>query len=277
VKKSKYLTYLVLLLTAVALTLPLPASIRVKIVARDGVAPFQNIVSMLIYGASEKWRIMSDADSAIEERGKLMEELAELRLQVNNMDAVGLENDRLRGMLAFKKRDKRRLLTCEIIARGDASGWWQTVTINKGGDDGVKPDMAVITMDGLVGRTRKEAARYSCDVLLITDPTARIGCRLKRSGAPGIVSGAGVAANGDQSLAMLSAIPVCRLDYVDKSADIIDNEEVITSGLGGVYPEGILVGFARKSALDSSGLFRRSEVTPAADLRNMRFVFVVLE
>lgn len=277
VKDRKYLIYLVLLLTAVALTLPLPASIRAKTAARDGVAPFQNIVSLLIYRAGEKWRIISEADAAISERQKLMEELTELRLQVSNMETIGRENDRLREMLAFKKRQKHRLLLCEVIARGDASGWWQTVTINKGVDDGVKPDMAVMTADGLVGRTRKEVARYSCDVLLITDATVRIGCKLRRSGAMGIAKGMGITAGGNNDISVLSAIPPVQLNFIDKSVGMVENDEVVTSGLGGVYPEGILVGYSTKSVLDSSGLFRRAEVAPAADLKDIRFVFVVLE
>lgn len=276
-KGRKYLVYVIVLLVAVILTVPLPASIRAKAAARDGVAPFQNVLTLVVQSVNEKWRSISEADKALDEKKQLMEEVARLRLRLRDLEAAGLENDRLRGMLAFRKRQGRKLLLCEVIARGDASGWWQTVTINKGSDDGIKPDMAVITMDGLVGRTRKEVSRYSCDVLLVTDQTSRIACRLKRAGALGIARGAGVSAGGKSDLAMITSAPSFQADYIDKNASVLDNDEVETSGLGGVYPEGIMLGYVKKSVMDSSGLFRQAEIVPAADLKHLRFVFVIID
>ena len=67
------------------------------------------------------------------------------------------------------------------------------------------------------------------------------------------------------------------MDYIPRDQKIFENDEVMTSGLGGVYPEGLVVGTVSRMDMDPSGLYQRADVVPSADLSDLRYVFVVLQ
>lgn len=272
----KQLIYLVVIGIVVLLNLPLPAKLRASIAAREGAAPFLNFMSWVTFRLKESSEIFFHAADAVQEKQTLIQEITELRLRVKESATYVRENEELRGLLDFKQRQKRKLVLAEVIGRGDTSGWWQTITINRGTEDGVAPNMPVISMDGLVGRTRDAVARHSCDVVLITEPTLRVACRMSAEGAYGVMRGGGARGTGGADMEMLSSANPGELEYLDKTSDINTGEEVLTSGLGGVFPEGIRVGYVRKVSMDESGLFKRVQVKPAAKLGELRYVFVVV-
>lgn len=272
----KQLIYLVVIGIVVLLNLPLPARLRANITAREGAAPFLNFMSWVTFRLKDSGEIFFKAAEAVQEKQALIQEVTELRLRLKETTAFVRENEELRALLDFKKREKRKLVLAEVIGRGDTSGWWQTITINRGTEDGVTPHMPVISMDGLVGRTRDAVARHSCDVLLITEPTLRVACRMSAEGAYGVMRGGGAKGRGGADMEMLSSPNPSELEYLDKTSEINTGEEVLTSGLGGVFPEGIRVGYVRKVTMDESGLFKRVQVKPAAKLGELRYVFVVL-
>jgi rod shape-determining protein MreC len=150
------------------------------------------------------------------------------------------------------------------------------VKLNRGSDDGIRPDMPVITGDGLIGRT-EEVSRHTCDVLLVTDPGSRVACRLSRTGAFGVVRGTGALFDARKKLQVVRAVEPCRMDYIPKDRSLFRGDEVVTSGLGGVFPEGLLVGHVADVALDSSGVCQTATVVPAARLGTLRYAFVVSE
>jgi len=166
------------------------------------------------------------------------------------------------------------LVMCEVIARGEASGWWESVTINKGEKDGISANLAVITPSGLVGRTIAVSS-HTCDVLLITDRNCSVSARLAKTGEFGIVQGQGVALTGDPVLDMRWPIDPCRMDYVPAGAVIAKGDKVVTSGLGSIFPEGVMLGVADSVEVHKSGLYQVANVRPSADLGKLRYVFVV--
>jgi rod shape-determining protein MreC len=78
-------------------------------------------------------------------------------------------------------------------------------------------------------------------------------------------------------LEMLYAARPCVMEFIPREHEVSEGDEVVTSGLGGVYPEGLSVGSVAKTEMDSSGLCRRADVTPASDISSLRYVFVVME
>jgi len=206
----------------------------------------------------------------------MAQELAAACEEIRLLKALRQENEELRGMLDLKKRSRRNLLACEVIGRGDATGWWRTVTISKGASDAVRPGMAVIAAGGLVGRTW-EVAESSSIVLLITDPMFKASCRFSRTGTVGILQGGGVSAWESGRMSAFAPPRPFHVEYVSKDYRILPRDEVVTSGLGDVLPEGLLIGYATKAAMDPSGLFQKVDVAPAADLYDLGRVFVVLE
>jgi rod shape-determining protein MreC len=276
-RNRKKLISLVVLGIVVLLNLPLPASLRARVMVRDGSAPFLNFMSLITLQLHKTFEVCFHAADAVQERQELVQEVTELRLRVKETAAYVQENEELRALLGFKQRQKRKLVLADVVARGDTSGWWQTVTINRGTSDGVTANMPVISMDGLVGRTCKGVASHSADVILITEPTLQVACRMSASGAYGVMRGTGVRSSGKGDIEMLCSASPAELEYLDKTSDINTGEEVLTSGLGGVFPQGMRVGYVKTVSMDESGLFKRAQVKPAAKLDELRYVFVVVE
>lgn len=265
-EKSPLAWLLVAVILIIVVNLPISVSRRVKGVFREALAPLQTSLSSLGRRWSAGLQALRGLDDLAEENRRMAAELVYLRNQVRELRSLESENRELRKQLDFTHRVERRLLPCEVIGR-DPSGWWNAVRINRGAADGVRADMAVITADGVAGRTLNTSIR-TADVLLISDPNCKVSARLPRTGAFGIVSGTGEVRGGRVA---------CVMDFINKDLPVLEGDEVVTSGLGGVFPRGLLIGYVEKIYRDSSGLYQRADIVPKADLGRLTYVFVVLE
>jgi len=151
-----------------------------------------------------------------------------------------------------------------VLARS-RDGWWQIIRLNKGSSHGISENLAVVSMDGLVGKT-VAVSRNTADVLLLSDPSCRVSSRLIRSGSFGIVSGRGPSWQGQV---------FCRMEFIHKNDEVQPGDEVVTSGLGGVFPPNIPIGYIDRVSMDTSGLYQRADVITRADLSSLRYVFVM--
>ncbi len=244
--------------------LPLPAARRLRGAVREGLAPLHGVVSGFGLRVREAADILRGLGGHAAENRRLSEEVTFLRRRVHELSALELENETLRDLLGFRRAADRPLLAARVIAR-DAAGWWQTARIDRGTRDGLRPDLAVITSDGLVGRLVETSAR-TAEVLLISDPNCRVAVRLPRTEAAGVLVGRGVRADG---------LARCRLDFVHRHLEIRPGDEVVTSGLGGVYPPGLPIGYVERVFTDDQGLYRAADVIPRADLGRLWYVFIV--
>lgn len=245
------------------MNLPESASVRVKGAVRDGLSPLQGALRGGVRELREIVRYVQGlGDLALENRG-LSEEIVYLRGEIRMARELERDNQMLRDLLDFVRRSPNRLVSCEVIAR-DSTGWWQTVRLDKGTAAGVAEGRAVITPDGLIGRTVAVSDR-TADVLLLSDPSCKVSVRLKRSGVFGAVAGLG-GKPGEQ--------PTCRMDYILKTADVQEGDEVVTSGLGGLFPTGLVVGRVRKVGMHEEGLYQTAEIDSAADLGALEYAFV---
>ncbi|MBA4388687.1 MAG: rod shape-determining protein MreC [Verrucomicrobia bacterium] len=274
--EKKYFVAVFLLVLVILLNLPVPASKRIKSGAHDAAAPFQNVMSLLVNDVREAFSYLLRASKAGDEQRQMQEKIAALNLQVQSLRSLEIENNELREQVGFKKKQKHKLVMGEVVSRGDASGWWQTVTINRGTDEGVRLNMPVISVNGLIGRV-KDLSKHTSDVLLITDPTSRVGAKFSRTGALGLIRGGGVSVSGTSRLEMLCAAEPCRMEFVSKEQKLFTGDEVVTSGLGGIYPEGLLIGKAAVIGMDASSLYQVVDVVPTAKLGSLRYIFVVVE
>ncbi len=178
---------------------------------------------------------------------------------VNAMKEIEKENERLRTLLAFKEKYLPSGVTAEVVAR-DTMSEYQTLRINKGHDVGLKRLMPVMTPSGIVGKLISVWDHYS-DVLLLTDRNHSIDAIIQRSRARGIVKG-GIS-------------PICELHYAARTDDVAVGDILITSGMEGVFPKGILVGSITKVEKASFGVSQKIEVLPAVELGKVEEVFVV--
>lgn len=263
-KEHRWIALCAIALVVLAMmNLPEPASRRVKGAVRDGISPLQAMLRGGVREVRETFRyIRGIGDLALENRG-LSEEIVYLRGEVRMARELERDNQALRDLLGFVKRSPNRLVSCEVIGR-DSTGWWQTVRLDKGTAAGVAEDRAVITPDGLIGRTVAVSGR-TADVVLLSDPSCKVSVRLARSGVFGVVTGLG-AKPGDQ--------PACRMDFISKMADVQAGDEVVTSGLGGVFPKGLPVGRVSRVEPHEDGLYQSAWIDSAADLGALEYAFV---
>lgn len=266
-RRRAWITWLALGLTLlVFFNLPQPLSLRLKAVVREGVAPLQRVGASWSTRVRDAWDAFKGIGGAVAERRAMAEEVALLRSRIRDIKDLDRENDALRSQLQFMVRSDKKLLPSEVIGR-DVSGWWQTVRLGKGSSAEIQVDTPVITTDGLIGRVT-ELSPGTADVLLISDPSCYVSVIFPRSGAFGVLQGEGLNRSGT---------PRCRVDFINKDTVIREGDELVTSGLGGVFPSGLTIGYVEKIKLDESGLYQYASVVPKADLGRLNYVFAVLD
>jgi rod shape-determining protein MreC len=273
-RSRKYLFWAAIVGVILLLNLPLPVCKRIRGGIRELISPFQRLVS------STQHRIKTSV-GVLTARGKRASTIEELRAEVTKLNLklgqahhLDEENRHLREELQFFQNTQLDLIPCEVIGRGGSSGWWETVRINKGSADAITEKLAVVTSDGLVGETISVSHR-TADVLLLSDRNCEVAARFLRSGSFGIVRGSGTGITGDSAADMCYPLHQVRTDYVAKGERIRKRDVVVSSGLGGVYPEGILIGHVESTIMHRSGLYQCAYLMPAADLQNLRYVYIV--
>lgn len=194
-----------------------------------------------------------------EENLNLKKEIGQLREQLNSVREAVRENQRLRDLLTFKEDSGHRTLTARIIGM-DPTNLFKTITIGKGSADGVSKGMAVVTSDGVVGRVLSSSAGSS-KVLLIIDRNSDIDAIIQRSRDRGIAEG------GDLGL--------LQLKYLARSSDAVEGDLLVTSGVGGVFPKGLVIGSISKLDRGAGGLFLYAEAKPAVNFSKLEEVLVI--
>ncbi len=265
VRRGGFLPWIVLLTVLLALlNLPLPLAAGIKASVRETLAPLHALISRAGLRLREAFDTLRGIGGLAAENRALQAEMLRLRTEVRSLQAAARDNDELRALIGFRQRAGRRLTAAEVIAR-DSSGWWQTLRLDRGRMDGLRPDLPVLTPDGLAGRITEVTDR-TADVLLISDPGCRVSVRLPRTGAHGILRGTGMRPDGQI---------LCRVDFVHPRHAIRPGDEVATSGLGGIYPPDLPVGHVETATPDATGIYRTAWVLPRADLGRMRRAFVL--
>jgi len=194
-----------------------------------------------------------------EENKRLTLELDALLMERHKYKEAMLENARLAELLSLKGKEKKYVAAARVIARG-SDQWANTLVINKGRNDGVEKDMAVMTAKGLVGKVFSAMSSYSY-VLLLNDVNFSAAIRLQESRTEGIISGTGS--------------KNCILKYVSHEYEVKENETVLTSGLDSLFPPGIPIGAVTGTAKKGTGLFQNIEVTPFQDSTKIEEVVII--
>ncbi|NLX90741.1 MAG: rod shape-determining protein MreC [Firmicutes bacterium] len=231
-----------------------------------GFSQVQGFVARLGASTAGFFQGIFDFRNLQEENKELRKELAERENLRHQILELQKENYRLRGMLDFKERTEYELLPAEVIAR-DPSNWFETITVNRGALHGVKKNMPVITSQGLVGNILK-VSRTSSRVLLLTDSRRAVSALVMRSREPGDV---GIVEGSSGESASL------RMTNLPPEANIQPGDTVISSGLGGIFPKGLVIGTVLETGLDQYGLLQQAVVLPAVNFNRLEEVFIVMD
>ncbi len=179
------------------------------------------------------------------------------RLRTTEVDA---QNQRLQKLLDFQRELSADVVTARVTGK-DATGLFQTLSLDRGERDGVKPGMAVVCAQGVVGRIA-QSSPHAARVLVIADHNSGVDALVQRTRVRGIVEG-GLSEGG------------CSMKYIKRSDDVRVDDVVVTSGLDGIFPKGILVGRVSSVTRKDFGLFQAAEVAAAVDFSKLEEVLVV--
>ena len=225
------------------------------------VGPLQAVVAKVSSFGSSFWRNYIALQHVREENEQLRQELQQYRAaNVAYREAVAT-NMRLQKLLELKESLPPPTLTAEIVGK-DPSLWFRTYTINRGSSDGVQKGMPVVTVEGVVGQVLTSSPNYS-KVLLATDPNSAIDVITQKTRVQGIVKGLGRDAFA--------------LHYVLKSAVVEKGDFILTSGLGGVFPKGLMVGTVSEIRKSPRGMFQDIEIEPAVDFTQLEHLIIIMK
>jgi rod shape-determining protein MreC len=190
-----------------------------------------------------------------------------LSVSLQQERAAAQQTQTLQGLLDLKAATPFKTIAAKVIGSG-ADPEFRTITIDKGTQDGLRENMAVIAPAGVVGRILMPTAR-AAKVQLIIDRDAAAGGVIERSRAGGGVSGMG------STDALEFKTGILKLEYVPGSADVKQGDRVVTSGIDGIYPKGLTVGEIQ-SAERRAGEWR-IRLKPGVDFSSLEAVLVVLQ
>lgn len=217
--------------------------------------------------AREGWQNYFALQEIRRENDQLKQEVTKLRVSLEQERSVAQQARTLQQLLDLRSATGFETAAAMVIGSG-ADPEFRTITIDKGTQDGLRPDMAVMSPAGIVGRILMPTAR-AAKVQLIIDRDAAAGVLIERSRVNGVVEGLGSGEELGFKAGMIS------LNYVPSSADVKQGDRVVTSGIDGIYPKGVPVGEIQST--ERKGGEWRIRVKPAVDFAALEAVLVVLK
>lgn len=225
-------------------------------------------ITRTLDGIVGSWRGYVALRGAYADKIELEKQNAELRQRLAQLNEAGLENDRLRKMLAFAEDKPVMRIPARVIGINPAATTL-SIRIDRGEQDGVRRGMPVVTPGGVVGQVLRATGGYA-DVLLVNDVKSRIGVRVQRSRARGTASGTA----GERAL-KLENEGALMLENVLRSEDVQQGDLVVTSGTDGIFPAGLVVGKITGVRRIGTGMFLYAEVLPSVELNKVEEVLVL--
>lgn len=207
----------------------------------------------------EAWGGYVALQHVYDENRRLRREIEFLRGQNGELREVATAGQRLAALLEFKEGTGSETIAAQVIGR-DATSWYRALVLNKGERDGIRPEMGVMTLAGVVGRVVK-ANSSTAVVLLITDPNNAVTGLIQRTRDEGIVEG--------------TVRGLARMKYIPLLSAVRVGDTVVTSGLTGGFPKGLVIGSVRSLEKGEGDLFQSADITPEVDVSKLEEVLVI--
>ena len=246
-----------------------------SVVSAGRVSPVASFVNMLtspiqsgISSVSDFFTGLSDRmtkyDEILEENEKLKSELSVLKDELRSLGGIDAENKQLRTALSLKERDSLLVFEAAEIVAKSSDNWASSFTINKGSTSGIAPDNCVITSDGMVGFVSEVGPTWAT-VVAITDTTME---------AAAIASRTREVASAEGDFELMSD-GYFKLSYLSRDTQILKGDIIETSGMGGLFPKGIVLGTVVEVKTESHGVSKYAVVKPAVALDRINHVLII--
>lgn len=227
--------------------------------------PFQKGYYSVQQGVHMLWAGFTELGDVRDELVRTREKLQHYEAVAEELGEIKRENDRLRQLLDMQQRVEYQSIPATIISK-DPDNWFRTIVINRGSVDGIRINMPVIAFRGdekaVVGKVIEVRGSIS-RILPIISPDMKLGVMFQENRFPGLCMG--YAPNSTLVL----------MDYISKSATIKFGDIIITSGQGGVFPQGLLVGKLIKTLVTDTSAYQKALVRPIIDFNEVEIVYVI--
>ena len=257
-------TLFVILTVAVIVVLLLPRQTQGLL---DGVShPIAQILAIPIQALAsldqsirETWNRYIALQGVYEQNLELQKTVQQLNVQVSQLREQIIVSEQLAEMFDFQKQTPMETVAARVIGR-NATNWYRAIIIDKGSQHGIEKEMGVMNSTGVVGRVINVNPSTAI-VLLLTDPNVAMAGMIQRSRDEGIIQG--------------TAQGFVRMKYLPPLSKVEIGDIVVTSGLTGDYPRGLLIGHVRKLEKADADLFQSAEIQPMVDFSKLEGVLVV--
>ncbi len=237
-----------------------PVSAVVNTVA----APIKNGFSYVAHSLENVRDFVWDMRAYKEDNERLEAEIIKLKQEARDISAYKEENERLEELLNLKNSSEKFTSVAADVISYSQSGWYRAIEINKGTLQGINQGAAVITPEGVVGTVTEAGPGYSI-ITTILDKSSVTGIKVSRTDGTGLVE-------GDDELAKDLK---CKLSFLDRNTPIIVGDVIETSGSGGLYPAGLVIGTVVSVSADSAGTLNYAQIDPAVDFSRLNHVLVI--
>lgn len=226
------------------------------------VMPIQNGYTYLKNKIAGNTSFFTNIDQLSEENEKLKQQNSELEQKLRELEIIKAQNSTLKEYLKLTEKYTAYTTKPAYIINKDTSNYSATFIINVGSADGIKENMTVIADKGLVGH-----------IVSVTNNTAKVQTIIDPSSSASIT----FESTGDTAICKGTLDPeTIKATYISTSAEILENDTVSTSGMGGIYPKGIMVGTVSKIDNTKNVIDKYAIVKPAVDFRKLETVLVIL-
>ena len=229
--------------------------------------PLQKVTSALSGGAASVWEKYTSIDDVMDRNEQLEAENAELRQQMVDYDRIKAENDAYKALARIQDTNSEASYVSAFVIGRDPLDEFGGFTLDQGSTDGVAVNDAIISDRGYLLGVVVEVDATSCKVMTILHPSFNAAGVISRTRENGIITGsADYVADGQ-----------CVLTNLDRATEARKGDQVITTGLGGVFPANLLVGTVQEVVPEQSGKSSSAVILPGADPRTVKHVFIVTE
>ena len=229
--------------------------------------PLQKVTSALSGGAASVWEKYTSIDDVMDRNEQLEAENAELRQQMVDYDRIKAENDAYKALARIQDTNSEATYVSAFVIGRDPLDEFGGFTLDQGSTDGVAVNDAIISDRGSLLGVVVEVDATSCKVMTILHPSFNAAGVISRTRENGIITGsADYAADGQ-----------CVLTNLDRATEARKGDQVITTGLGGVFPANLLVGTVQEVVPEQSGKSSSAVILPGADPRTVKHVFIITE
>ncbi len=224
-------------------------------------SPVYKAANAIVSPIGHGWNYLLSFNRLNGDNYQLSKTNSRLKSRLQKLTDLKKENQRLRKLVGFKNETKLRMVPAKVIGRAP-DNWQSTIIINRGKSSGIKKYQPVVTDTGLVGQV-VESGNSIARIMLLNDRKSAVSVEVKRTGKIGV-------AEGKFSGGL-------KLKYMPKDADIKLGDQLVTSGVGQVYPRNLLIGTIKKINNNQYGMEKIADIKEAVDFQKLEEVLVIIK